>query len=201
MKQSTRNILIHALGIIIFLSFPIFTSPDFGSGQNLMRIVPFQKSFLQFFLLIFVFYANYYYFIPKYYFNKKNKLWFWLSLTIQFAILVLLPNLFFDAKPSLPPEIAQPMPKKKESFFFDEAQTLVPFLLVVALALLLKINNRMVKLRNEKLSAEVSYLKAQINPHFLFNSLNSLYALALQKSNDAPQAVLKLSGIMRYVTS
>jgi len=201
MKQNTRNILIHALGIIIFLSIPIFTSPDFGSGQNLMHIVPFQKNFSQFFLLILVFYVNYYFFIPKYYFYKKNKLWFWLSLIIQFAILVLLPNLLFGTKPSLPPEIAQPMPNKKENFFFGEAQTLIPFLLVVTLALLLKINNRLVKLRNEKLLAEVSYLKAQINPHFLFNTLNSLYALTLQKSNDAPQAVLKLSGIMRYVTS
>jgi len=57
------------------------------------------------------------------------------------------------------------------------------------------------KIREEKLSSEISYLKAQINPHFLFNTLNSIYSLAIQKSDLAPIAVVKLSAIMRYVTS
>jgi two-component system LytT family sensor kinase len=46
---------------------------------------------------------------------------------------------------------------------------------------------------------ELKYLKHQINPHFLFNSLNSLYALTLTKSDKAPELVLKLSEILRYV--
>lgn len=71
--------------------------------------------------------------------------------------------------------------------------------LILGLSYLLKMNQRFSELKNEKLSAEVSYLKAQINPHFLFNTLNSLYALTLQKSDEASKAVLKLSGIMRYV--
>lgn len=46
---------------------------------------------------------------------------------------------------------------------------------------------------------ELKYLKSQINPHFLFNSLNSIYALTLKKSDLAPELVLKLSEILRYV--
>ncbi len=54
-------------------------------------------------------------------------------------------------------------------------------------------------LEKEKLEAELKFLKAQIHPHFLFNTLNNLYALTLQKSQDAPQVVLKLSGLMNYM--
>jgi len=51
----------------------------------------------------------------------------------------------------------------------------------------------------EKLNAEVGFLRAQVNPHFLFNILNNLYALALKKSEQAPDVVLKLSSMMEYM--
>lgn len=54
-------------------------------------------------------------------------------------------------------------------------------------------------LEKQSLSAELSFLKSQINPHFLFNSLNNIYSLAYQKSDDTPDAILKLSEIMRYM--
>jgi two-component system LytT family sensor kinase len=54
-------------------------------------------------------------------------------------------------------------------------------------------------LENQRLSAELAFLKSQINPHFLFNSLNSIYSLAYQKSETTPEAILKLSEIMRYM--
>jgi len=54
-------------------------------------------------------------------------------------------------------------------------------------------------LENEKLNAELAFLKSQINPHFLFNSLNNIYSLAYQKSEKTPEAILKLSEIMRYM--
>lgn len=51
----------------------------------------------------------------------------------------------------------------------------------------------------EKLQAEVNYLRSQVNPHFLFNALNNLYALTLKKSDEAPEVVLKLAGLMEYM--
>ena len=53
----------------------------------------------------------------------------------------------------------------------------------------------------EKAETELSFLKAQINPHFLFNTLNSIYTLALKKSDKTPDAVMYLSNMMRFVTS
>lgn len=54
-------------------------------------------------------------------------------------------------------------------------------------------------LEKEKLTAELSFLRAQIHPHFLFNTLNNLYLLTLKKSDKAPETVIKLSEIMDYM--
>jgi sensor histidine kinase YesM len=55
------------------------------------------------------------------------------------------------------------------------------------------------EMENQKLGAELSLLKSQINPHFFFNTLNSIYSLAIVKSDRTPEAVLKLSELMRYI--
>lgn len=55
------------------------------------------------------------------------------------------------------------------------------------------------KLAQEKLEAELQLLKSQIHPHFLFNTLNNLYALTLEKSSLAPDMVLKLSSLLNYM--
>jgi two-component system, LytTR family, sensor kinase len=54
-------------------------------------------------------------------------------------------------------------------------------------------------LRIEKQEAELNYLKSQTNPHFLFNTLNNIYALARAKSDLAPESILRLSKILRYM--
>jgi sensor histidine kinase YesM len=54
-------------------------------------------------------------------------------------------------------------------------------------------------LTKEKLEAELKFLKTQIHPHFLFNTLNNLYALTLKKSEKAPEMVLKLSELINYM--
>jgi len=55
------------------------------------------------------------------------------------------------------------------------------------------------QIEKEKFTAELNLLKGQINPHFLFNTFNSLYALTLNKSDRAPQLVLRMSQLMHYV--
>lgn len=53
-------------------------------------------------------------------------------------------------------------------------------------------------LQTEKQEAELSFLKAQIHPHFLFNTLNSIYYEVLRKSEEAPNLIIKLSDILRF---
>jgi two-component system, LytTR family, sensor kinase len=82
----------------------------------------------------------------------------------------------------------------------------VIFLLVFVFSTGIKVINQWLRseqrnkeIANEKLQAELSFLKAQINPHFLFNTLNNIYALATAQSEQTAPAVMKLSSIMRYV--
>jgi two-component system LytT family sensor kinase len=51
----------------------------------------------------------------------------------------------------------------------------------------------------DKIKTELDYLRAQVNPHFLFNTLNNLYGLALKKSDKAPEAIMRLADIMDYM--
>lgn len=55
------------------------------------------------------------------------------------------------------------------------------------------------QLRIEKQQAELSYLKSQTNPHFLFNTLNNIYSLSRDKSDLAPESILRLSKILRFM--
>jgi len=60
---------------------------------------------------------------------------------------------------------------------------------------------RLQELEKSIIQAELSFLKSQIHPHFLFNSLNSIYYLALSKDDKAPEAIMSLSDFLRFVTT
>ncbi|WP_316795827.1 sensor histidine kinase [Pedobacter agri] len=60
--------------------------------------------------------------------------------------------------------------------------------------------SKVIKAEADKAIAELSFLKAQINPHFLFNTLNNIYTLSVINSEHTSESIMKLSNIMRYVT-
>lgn len=62
-----------------------------------------------------------------------------------------------------------------------------------------KVARKEIQLHKEKLEAELHFLRAQINPHFLFNTLNNIYSLARKKSDLTPEAIVKLSKLMRFL--
>ncbi|RED49986.1 sensor histidine kinase [Seonamhaeicola aphaedonensis] len=59
--------------------------------------------------------------------------------------------------------------------------------------------NRELKMKNKQIQTQLSLLRSQINPHFLFNSLNVIYALAIEKKIETKDAIVQLSDILRYV--
>lgn len=62
-----------------------------------------------------------------------------------------------------------------------------------------ELDRRSREIENRQLISELRFLKAQVNPHFLFNTLNNLYYLAVNKSEQTPEVIAKLSGMMRYM--
>ncbi|MCJ8288422.1 MAG: sensor histidine kinase [Crocinitomicaceae bacterium] len=80
--------------------------------------------------------------------------------------------------------------------------SLVPRAILVIIAAHYIYNNvKSKQIIKEKEKAELQLLKSQIAPHFLFNTLNSLYSLAIVKSDKTAQSILDLSSLMRYVIS
>lgn len=154
------------------------------------------------FVNIGLFYLNFLYLIPKFLDKKKYKAY---TLTLIVCIIV-----FALAKYGLTTFFKSVISKYDEghqssfgSYFIGSVLTNI-FFLFLSTALKFSIdwflNERVQRdLENQRLSAELAFLKSQINPHFLFNSLNSIYSLAYQKSDTAPEAILKLSEIMRYM--
>lgn len=203
MSGKTRIVVIHLLGIFAFLSIPIITSPDLG--WEMYKVQGFRRNFFSYILLIGFFFANYYYFMPRYYFTKRTFLYV-CFLLFSYALVSGIPDWLFSMHGSIMPPMhgkmpPMDMPHHNDFFLASDGGTFFKFMLVLSLSFVIKINNQLTEIHSEKLRTEVSYLKAQINPHFLFNTLNSLYALTIEKSDAAPDAVLKLSNMMRYVVT
>ncbi|MCW5911602.1 MAG: histidine kinase, partial [Cyclobacteriaceae bacterium] len=178
---------------------------------------------IQYALLIGYFYLNYHLFTPQYYFRKKYGRLALVTLGM-YGLFVILPGLTFRSNPGFPapPGGNQPRMEKRvqppdsgnnfapqkppfqepeflREFTFRLGRQSLLFMLVFLFSLMLRINSRLRETEAARQKAELAYLHAQINPHFLFNTLNSIYSLALQKADATATAVVKLSNMMRYV--
>jgi sensor histidine kinase YesM len=88
-------------------------------------------------------------------------------------------------------------------------QAITKFILVLVVSMLLRIfeswlyfnadQNKYLQTENQRIQIQLSHLRAQINPHFLFNSLNVIYALAIEKKEETPDAIVQLSDVLRYI--
>jgi two-component system, LytTR family, sensor kinase len=96
-----------------------------------------------------------------------------------------------------------PVPRPIHPDFSEEVSFSIPAAIMFGIASIIYHNVRLrqttQQLRIEKQSAELNYLKSQTNPHFLFNTLNNIYSLARDKSDQAPESILRLSKILRYM--
>jgi len=192
-----RQAFIFTAGSILFLLLPVvFSSYILQPLGFLFKMPVFQKHFTGNCLMLGFFYLNYFVLIPRVWFRRRHLLYLFICLG-SFFILSLLPAVLIRNAP------LAPVPRDENElfyFYFQEAGNYIYMFLVALLcSFSLNLYFRWKQNERERMNAEILYLKAKIDPHFLFNTLNSIYALALEKSDDTPTALVKLSGMMRYV--
>lgn len=174
---------------------------NFSSEGDFYEKPFFKKMLAEYFLLIVFFIVNYQYLTPEFIF-KKRYLVYLLSIAVCFYLVYTIPDYLFPIdRNDFPIRIRRKMPTRKLPTYLFWSLKVLLFACSTFISLLLRQSKRFLEVKEEKQLSEIAYLRAQINPHFLFNTLNSIYALTLQKSDNAPDAVMKLSKMMRYVVS
>lgn len=167
-------------------------------------ILPWPESFYRSVLIVIChalnFYFFYSYFVPQVF--EKNRYLSAIIILVLF-LLILTPlrigveNLFQTESTGLRVLVG---PKARLGFLIFSEIAIAAFASLMRLA----VNNSQMKIRvaelqKSQLEAELRFLKGQMSPHFLFNSINNIYSLVLTKSNQAPDALLKLSSLLRYL--
>ena len=217
MKINAKVIGIHIVGWIVFLSLPHIIFQMIGPHHHNMappdHDMPMPHSILGIdpaivvfnLLLIAFYYINSLILIPQL-LGRRMRFWYSLSI-IAFMIVVV----------SSPAIVSTIFPMHHHSADNENHREMVAVrilvtTLVFASIFIISTGIRIIKewygaeqenkqIQLEKTTAELSFLKAQINPHFLFNTLNNIYSLSVKKSEATSEAILLLADMMRYVLS
>ena len=198
LKKSNTTIIVHIVMWAFFLAITAI--------QANFRFNTIHNEFY-FFNIIFiaVFYLNYAFLIPKFLLNKKIVLYVIISLALIFFFFFILETLL---KPTIRPRLLNEMLNNNPGELRRNNNLNPPILLLLffALSTCIKLVSEWYQSEKErtiaasqKINSELSFLKAQLNPHFLFNTLNSIYSLANKKSDDTTVAIVTLSELMRYM--
>ncbi|HXB45752.1 MAG TPA: histidine kinase, partial [Puia sp.] len=210
-------IIAHIIGWLIFLSSPLLFLSNMPDSPNIYSVL-FSTGYLIFsFTYLFVFYLNTYALIPLLYLRKKFAAYFLIISSMLFIVYLIKPidQLVSPAHQNWPQALegqsqdsfrSGPFssrlhpPNTPRSQVARQTNPISIYLFVMAVVLglairatsqLMATEQRAANAEAEKTTAELSFLKAQINPHFLFNTLNSIYALVIHKDDRAAESVVQ----------
>lgn len=218
LQQSINNIrqeqwvlfFVHlSVWLMLFVAFSLFSL-----RHNESMPVFVVSLYLYGFLL---FYLNYFLVTPKFLLPKKYLAFSGIILTITLVSFLLVDPVirqlsFEELGQMMPPRFPEPPAFDKEMGrpVFPIMSPGMLFLLITSLTFsssvrifqkLKREENINYQYKHEKLNAELMLLRQQVNPHFLFNSLNNIHSLANRKSDLTSEAIVKLSSILRYMLS
>jgi len=145
-----------------------------------------------------VFYTNYSLLVPHLLLKKKKIPYLLTVVVLLMIVYLVISNVFvFDLYDSR--NLLDKRPSKFIIIIFFNAVIIIIGTIIRVYEQWIENDRIKTKIEVQKNKTELESLKNQLNPHFLFNSLNSIYSLTVKKSNDAPEAVIMLSELMRYM--
>jgi len=212
LTDNRLKIALHIVLWVVVIIFPIYISRTFGF-MDIGRLWHFYTMAIAYGI---IFYINYLYLVPTFYF-KKEKWQFFLIVTGLITVLFFLIigiNDHLLADPERDHRFEEAMRKLNEAKeyrrppmgFFRLINYSFTSLMITGFALGLGFVDRhredekkRKELEQEKLHSELAFLKNQISPHFFFNTLNNIYSLTTIDTPAAQEAILKLSKLMRYL--
>ena len=195
------EILIHIISWGIMFGFPFFFVERGNGNINWMAYIRHLAVPLSFMI---AFYVNYFILVPRYLFQSQAKRYIVYNIIFLCVIGILLhlwQSLTFD--PSFAPKAKRPGMPPGWLFFLRDMLSLV---FTIGLSAAIRMSARWTQneaarkeAERNRAEAELKNLRNQLNPHFLLNTLNNIYALIAFDSDKAQQAVQELSKLLRYV--
>jgi len=198
MKAKRLTIAIHTLVWLLLLVIPyvstdqIFTMLDPTSDMRYLLLCFVLSS-----MLLITFYFNLFYLIPKFLFAKRGWLYI-LALLLMIIVVFFVIGIIFIFSGFAPETSNKIDPIVEKIIPVIITNAIFLWLLAIVSSVLWTFYNRLKQAENERLEAQIASLKSQINPHFLFNTLNNIYATAIDTSPKAADMIDKLSEMMRY---
>jgi hypothetical protein len=203
----------HILIWTIVLIVPIYLM----SREGIFDAKPFYSYILRIGIFAILFYLNYFYLIKKFLFNRKIALYIAINIGL-IAVLVVLQALTSDMLMAAPPEVQESMRVQRLEprmnghrrpkgppfmrFIIDYMSIIFAIGLSVAIKTTIRWYGDSINFEKQKrvqLEADLRNLRSQLNPHFLFNTLNNIYSLIAIDQNRAQEAVHRLSNLLRFV--
>lgn len=164
-----------------------------------------KTNIIEFPLHIGIAYFNMYYLMPKFVYTQKYARYgLFILLSLLMVVLIKYNVIYYLVIYDIWPNIVT---EKLTGLSFNYAiTTMIGEFYVISFVTAIKItfdwmreNNKLHQLEKRQLTTELKFLRSQVSPHFFFNTLNNIYSLTLEKSDKAPEVVLKLSDMMRYL--
>lgn len=193
--------LIHAFGWGLFLLFPFFAS---NRHSEAVEWADYLRFFVNFLTVAAVFYLNYLYLVKRFMF-RRQMLSFVMVNFIIFTVLVVATHFLMDIIPPPSNPGRRPKPDADLRYIFIAFDYIkYTFAAVFSIAFRMtgswyKADAERRELEKSRSEAELQSLKQQLNPHFLFNTLNNIYSLIAISSDRAQEAVHELSRLLRYM--
>ncbi|OQD41618.1 histidine kinase [Croceivirga radicis] len=138
-----------------------------------------------------------YYLMPTLLYTKKY-LWFFVSICLVLAVLILLEEKILEP-------LLYPNTKRANTFpgLFYTLFGILPVMTILTSGKFawdaIQQQDKIKELQSTITESELQFLRSQVNPHFLFNNLNNLYSYALEGSSKTPEIILEMSGVLRYM--